>query len=118
MTIADLVQNVRRYDPSLDPAWLESVYAVAETAHREQRRASGESYIEHPLAVAAILADLEMDRQTIAAALLHGPRQVGLGKMLSQRAGHGHGMNHVADGAEANQEDAGGFFRYRHRAEL
>ncbi len=71
MTIADLVQNVRRYDPSLDPAWLESVYALAEGAHREQRRASGESYIEHPLAVAAILADLEMDRQTIAAALLH-----------------------------------------------
>ena len=71
MTIADLVANVRRYDPSLDPAWLESVYAVAEGAHREQRRASGESYIEHPLAVAAILADLEMDRQTIAAALLH-----------------------------------------------
>jgi guanosine-3',5'-bis(diphosphate) 3'-pyrophosphohydrolase len=71
MTIADLVQNVRRYDPSLDPAWLESVYSVAEGAHREQRRASGESYIEHPLAVAAILADLEMDRQTIAAALLH-----------------------------------------------
>jgi guanosine-3',5'-bis(diphosphate) 3'-pyrophosphohydrolase len=56
MTIADLVQNVRRYDPSLDPAWLESVYALAEGAHREQRRASGESYIEHPLAVAAILA--------------------------------------------------------------
>src|ERR1700728_3971281 len=71
MTITDLIANVRRYDPSLDPAWLESVYAVAETAHREQRRASGESYIEHPLAVAAILADLEMDRQTIAAALLH-----------------------------------------------
>src|SRR5580704_448609 len=71
MTIADLIQNVRRYDPSLDPAWLESVYAVAEGAHREQRRASGESYIEHPLAVAAILADLEMDRQTIAASLLH-----------------------------------------------
>ncbi|HEV8020145.1 MAG TPA: HD domain-containing protein, partial [Candidatus Lustribacter sp.] len=71
MTIADLIQNVRRYDPSLDPAWLESVYAVAEGAHREQRRASGESYIEHPLAVAAILADLEMDRSTIAASLLH-----------------------------------------------
>jgi len=71
MTIADLITNVRRYDPSLDPAWLESVYAVAEGAHRDQRRASGESYIEHPLAVAAILADLEMDRQTIAAALLH-----------------------------------------------
>jgi GTP pyrophosphokinase len=71
MTIADLVQNVRRYDPSLDPAWLESVYALAEGAHSDQRRASGEQYIEHPLAVAAILADLEMDRSTIAAALLH-----------------------------------------------
>ena len=71
MTIADLVANVRRYDPSLEPAWLGSVYALAEGAHREQRRASGESYIEHPLAVAAILADLEMDRATIASALLH-----------------------------------------------
>jgi len=71
MTIADLVANVRRYDPSLEPACLGSVYALAEGAHREQRRASGESYIEHPLAVAAILADLEMDRATIAAALLH-----------------------------------------------
>ncbi len=47
------------------------VYEVADRAHRGQRRASGESYIEHPLAVAGILADLEMDHQTIAAALLH-----------------------------------------------
>jgi GTP pyrophosphokinase len=47
------------------------VYEVANKAHEGQRRASGESYIEHPLAVAGILADLEMDRQTIAAALLH-----------------------------------------------
>src|ERR1019366_5866844 len=71
MTIADLIANVRRYDPSLDPAWLESVYALSAGAHSEQRRASGESYIEHPLAVAAILADLEMGRSTIAASLLH-----------------------------------------------
>jgi GTP pyrophosphokinase len=47
------------------------VYEMADRAHEGQRRASGESYIEHPLAVAGILADLEMDRQTIAAALLH-----------------------------------------------
>ncbi|MGZ3576684.1 MAG: RelA/SpoT family protein [Vulcanimicrobiaceae bacterium] len=47
------------------------VYEVADHAHEGQRRASGESYIEHPLAVAGILAELEMDRQTIAAALLH-----------------------------------------------
>jgi GTP pyrophosphokinase len=71
MTVADLVAKVQPYDPSLDGSWLTRVYEVAQRAHGGQLRASGESYIEHPLAVAAILADLEMDRQTIAAALLH-----------------------------------------------
>ncbi|HYZ14883.1 MAG TPA: bifunctional (p)ppGpp synthetase/guanosine-3',5'-bis(diphosphate) 3'-pyrophosphohydrolase, partial [Candidatus Acidoferrum sp.] len=71
MTIADLVTKVQQYDPSTDAAWLERVYDVADRAHEGQRRASGESYIAHPLAVADILADLEMDRATIAAALLH-----------------------------------------------
>ena len=71
MTIADLVAKVRQYDPSLDEGWLERVYDVADRAHEGQLRASGESYIAHPLAVADVLADLEMDRATIAAALLH-----------------------------------------------
>jgi GTP diphosphokinase / guanosine-3',5'-bis(diphosphate) 3'-diphosphatase len=71
MTIADLVSKVQQYDPSLDGAWLEHVYEVADHAHEGQRRASGEPYVAHPLAVADILADLEMDRATIAAALLH-----------------------------------------------
>jgi GTP pyrophosphokinase len=71
MTIADLVAKVRQYDPSLDEGWLERVYEVADRAHEGQHRASGESYIAHPLAVADVLADLEMDRATIAAALLH-----------------------------------------------
>ncbi len=55
----------------MEGEWLRRVYEVADRAHEGQRRASGESYIEHPLAVAGILAELEMDRQTIAAALLH-----------------------------------------------
>jgi GTP diphosphokinase / guanosine-3',5'-bis(diphosphate) 3'-diphosphatase len=71
MTIAELIAKVQTYDPSLDGAWLARAYEVADDAHEGQRRASGESYIEHPLAVAGILADLEMDKQTIAAALLH-----------------------------------------------
>jgi GTP pyrophosphokinase len=71
MTIADLVAKVQQYDPSLDGGWLERVYEVADRAHQGQHRASGESYIAHPLAVGDILADLEMDRATIAAALLH-----------------------------------------------
>src|SRR5579862_3688810 len=71
MTIHELIDRVRQYDPSLEAAWLTRAYELADAAHDGQRRASGESYIEHPLAVAGILADLEMDRQTIAAALLH-----------------------------------------------
>ncbi|MGA2760077.1 MAG: HD domain-containing protein, partial [Candidatus Cybelea sp.] len=71
MTISELIERVRSYDPSADGEWLMSVYQLADAAHQGQRRASGESYIEHPLAVAGILADLEMDHQTIAAALLH-----------------------------------------------
>jgi guanosine-3',5'-bis(diphosphate) 3'-pyrophosphohydrolase len=71
MTIADLILKVQQYDPTLDGAWLLSVYTLADTAHDGQLRASGEPYVRHPLAVADILADLEMDRATIAAALLH-----------------------------------------------
>jgi GTP diphosphokinase / guanosine-3',5'-bis(diphosphate) 3'-diphosphatase len=71
MTIAELIDRVRRYEPSADPEWLMRVYELAVAAHHGQRRASGESYVEHPLAVAGILADLEVDHQTIAAALLH-----------------------------------------------
>ena len=71
MSITELIERVRRYEPSADAEWLQRVYERADTAHEGQRRASGESYIEHPLAVAGILAELEVDHQTIAAALLH-----------------------------------------------
>src|SRR6202042_2553806 len=71
MTIAELIERVRRYEPSADAERLTRVYELAVAAHQGQRRASGESNIEHPLAVAEILADLEVDHQTIAAALLH-----------------------------------------------
>ena len=71
MTIEELIERVRRYEPSADAEWLRRVYELAVAAHQGQRRASGESYVEHPLAVAGILAELEVDHQTIAAALLH-----------------------------------------------
>jgi GTP pyrophosphokinase len=67
----ELIAKVCSYDPLVDPAWLVSVYELADKAHEGQLRASGESYIEHPVAVAQILADMEMDRATIAAAILH-----------------------------------------------
>ena len=50
---------------------IEKAYKVAAEAHKDQKRKSGEPYIIHPLCVAIILADLEMDKETIAAGLLH-----------------------------------------------
>jgi GTP pyrophosphokinase len=69
--IEDLIAKVQSYDSTLEPAWLRGAYELADAAHDGQKRASGEHYIEHPIAVARILADMEMDRATIAAALLH-----------------------------------------------
>jgi len=69
--IDDLIAKVQSYDPTVEASWLRGVYELADAAHEGQQRASGESYIEHPLAVATVLADMEMDRATIAAAILH-----------------------------------------------
>ena len=67
----DLISRVRKYHPSDDITLIEKAYHVAFKAHEEQVRKSGEPYIIHPLYVAIILADLEMDKETIAAGLLH-----------------------------------------------
>ncbi|MDO5551488.1 MAG: HD domain-containing protein, partial [Lachnospiraceae bacterium] len=67
----DLIQGIRRYHPSDDISMIEKAYQIAAEAHKEQKRKSGEPYIIHPLCVAIILADLEMDKETIAAAILH-----------------------------------------------
>ncbi|TAM77045.1 bifunctional (p)ppGpp synthetase/guanosine-3',5'-bis(diphosphate) 3'-pyrophosphohydrolase [bacterium] len=66
-----LSTRIKTYDPTLDEGWLRRVYDFADGAHKGQLRASGEPYIAHPLAVAEVLGELEMDRATIAAALLH-----------------------------------------------
>jgi len=69
--IDELIQKVSSYDVTLDGNWLRGVYELADKAHEGQKRASGEEYIVHPIAVARILAEMEMDRSTIAAAILH-----------------------------------------------
>ena len=66
-----LIQRVRKYHPSDDITLIEKAYNQAYEAHEGQTRKSGEPYIIHPLCVAIILADLEMDKETIAAGLLH-----------------------------------------------
>lgn len=67
----DLIERVQKYHPSDDIRLIEKAYKTAGEAHVGQVRKSGEPYIVHPLYVANILADLEMDKETIAAGLLH-----------------------------------------------
>ena len=50
---------------------IQRAYALAEKAHKGQRRLSGESYISHPLAVACLVVDLGLDTDSVVAALLH-----------------------------------------------
>lgn len=67
----ELVKSIRRYHPSDDITMIKKAYQIAHDAHNDQKRKSGEPYIIHPLCVAIILADLEMDKETIAAGILH-----------------------------------------------
>jgi GTP pyrophosphokinase len=66
-----LQRKVRSYNPKGDLKGLEAAYQTAADAHAGQRRLSGEAFIEHPLAVAQILADLRLDTTTLGAGLLH-----------------------------------------------
>mgnify|MGYP003288878042 CR=1 FL=1 len=71
LSIADVVAEAQRHRASINAGLIERAYGVAATAHEGQQRASGEAYVTHPLAVAHYLAGLQMDAETIAAALLH-----------------------------------------------
>ena len=66
-----LIARVRKYHPSADITMIEKAYQIGKEAHKDQFRKSGEPYIIHPLWVAIILADLEMDKETIVAGMLH-----------------------------------------------
>ncbi len=68
---SELIAGIHKYHPSADISLVEKAYKVAYEAHDGQVRKSGEAYIIHPLCVAIILAELELDKETIAAGLLH-----------------------------------------------
>ena len=67
----ELINSVLKYHPSTDISMIEKAYKFASEAQEGQKRKSGEPYIIHPLCVAIILADLELDKETIVAGLLH-----------------------------------------------
>ncbi len=67
----NLIDKVKGYNPGVDPGLLQTAYDMAKENHQDQYRKSGEPFIIHPLEVADILADMEMDQTSIVAALLH-----------------------------------------------
>ncbi|MBQ9155721.1 MAG: bifunctional (p)ppGpp synthetase/guanosine-3',5'-bis(diphosphate) 3'-pyrophosphohydrolase [Eubacterium sp.] len=67
----NLVKAIRTYHPSTDLSLVKKAYHLADDAHKDQKRKSGEPYIIHPLCVATILAELELDKETIVAGILH-----------------------------------------------
>jgi (p)ppGpp synthase/HD superfamily hydrolase len=67
----ELVEKVQSYLPAANEDLLNRAYVYAMKAHGAQKRASGDPYFSHPLEVAAILTDYELDEATIATALLH-----------------------------------------------
>lgn len=71
MAFEDVLQKVVLYNPSADLSLLKKAYIFAGEAHQGQTRISGDPYINHPVAVARILAGLELDIETLVAGLLH-----------------------------------------------
>jgi GTP pyrophosphokinase len=69
--LAELLSRVREYNPQADTALITRAYEFSAAAHAGQRRLTGEDFVNHPLTVAALLTELEMDEATLAAALLH-----------------------------------------------
>lgn len=69
--IQSIIKRVESYNPQADVELIRRAYDYAVEAHKDQKRLTGDAYITHPVAAADILADLEMDVQSIAAALLH-----------------------------------------------
>lgn len=69
--ISDVIDEVKNYNPQADTDLIMKAYELAERAHEGQNRYSGEPYINHPVAVAKILAEMHMDQATIIAGILH-----------------------------------------------
>ena len=71
MTIEQIIEQAKAYNPASDSARIRAAYELADTAHAGQMRDSGEPFISHPLAVAGILTEIQLDDDAIIAGLLH-----------------------------------------------
>jgi GTP diphosphokinase / guanosine-3',5'-bis(diphosphate) 3'-diphosphatase len=69
--LQSLIERVRSYHPTADGSLIESAYQFAAEAHAGQHRRTGEAYVEHPVAVAHIIAEMQLDLPSVVAGLLH-----------------------------------------------
>ena len=94
----ELKKEIKKYHPSDDTSLVDKAYRVAYDAHKGQVRKSGEPYIIHPLCVAIVLAELELDKETIAAGLLHDVLEDTIMTLDEMRAEFGDDVAHLVDG--------------------
>jgi GTP pyrophosphokinase len=97
-TVDDLLNRIRGYWPNADIKFIEKAYYFSEKHHEGQIRRSGEPYISHPLSVAAILADLHLDLDTIATGLLHDTVEDTDATIEDIRREFGDAVAHLVDG--------------------
>jgi GTP pyrophosphokinase len=97
-TVDDLLNRIRGFWPNADLTVIEKAYSFSEKAHAGQNRRSGEPYISHPLSVAAILADLRLDLDTIATGLLHDTVEDTAVTLEDIRREFGDVISHLVDG--------------------
>ncbi len=98
MDVTPLLEKIKHYLPPEKVALVEAAYQFAAKAHEGQVRKSGDPYLEHPLETAIILADLQLDASTLAAALLHDVTE-DCGIPLSQIEGKfGHEVSRLVEG--------------------
>ncbi|MEM4336583.1 MAG: bifunctional (p)ppGpp synthetase/guanosine-3',5'-bis(diphosphate) 3'-pyrophosphohydrolase [Candidatus Woesearchaeota archaeon] len=71
MNINDIIKKVKYYLPESDTSQIKKAYEIAREVHKNEKRASGEPFINHPLEVANLVADFKMDVESVCAALLH-----------------------------------------------
>jgi GTP pyrophosphokinase len=96
--LPELLARVESYHPEVDRDLLARAYELAAQAHAGQKRLTGDEYITHPLAVASLLAELEMDTATLAAALLHDVVEDTGHDLEEVRTGFGEEIASLVDG--------------------
>ena len=94
----ELLEQVRSYNPSADPDWIRRAYIYSSVMHAQQKRASGEPYVTHPLNVAMIVARLRLDQASIITALLHDIVEDTKISLEQIEAAWGHEVAELVDG--------------------